>query len=96
MIQCYQKNQGDRIISIKIYHNVKGRRITMKEIVMKVEGMVCGGCENRVKNALHLIEGVKEVEANHVEGIVKVNADEEVQINILKEKIEDLGFEVKE
>lgn len=68
----------------------------MKEIVMKVEGMVCGGCENRVKNALKLVEGVKEVEANHVEGIVKVSAAEEVKEKELKEKIEDLGFEVKD
>lgn len=68
----------------------------MKEIVMKVEGMVCGGCENRVKNALNLVEGVKEVEANHLEGIVKIKAAKDVQIDTLKEKIEDLGFEVKE
>lgn len=68
----------------------------MKEIIMKVEGMVCGGCENRVKNALRLVEGVKEVEANHVDGIVRVSATEEVKENDLQEKIEDLGFEVKE
>lgn len=68
----------------------------MKEIVMKVEGMVCGGCENRVKNALKLVEGVKEVEANHVAGSVKIKVAEDVQIDTLKEKIEDLGFEVKE
>lgn len=68
----------------------------MEKITIKVEGMVCEGCENRVKNALKLVEGVKEVEANHVEGIVKVSAAEEVKEKELKEKIEDLGFEVKD
>lgn len=28
----------------------------MKETIIKVEGMVCNGCENRVQNALKTIE----------------------------------------
>lgn len=67
----------------------------MKETIINVEGMVCGGCENRVKNALLTIEGIESVEANHETGIVKVNAKEEVQESTMKEKIEDIGFEVK-
>ena len=47
----------------------------MKETILNVKGMVCGGCENRVKNALSQIEGVKNVEADFKTGIVKVNAD---------------------
>ena len=67
----------------------------MKETIINVEGMVCGGCENRVKNALLTIEGIESVEANHETGIVKVNAKEEVQESTMKEKIEEIGFEVK-
>ena len=26
----------------------------MKEIIINVKGMVCGGCENRIKNVLKL------------------------------------------
>ena len=29
------------------------------ELLFNVEGMMCGGCENRVKTALGEIEGVK-------------------------------------
>lgn len=29
----------------------------MKEIVLKVEGMMCSRCENRVKNSLKNIDG---------------------------------------
>ena len=68
----------------------------MKEITIKVEGMVCNGCENRVQNALKNIDGVKEVIANHTNGTVIVTACNEVKENILKEKIEDIGFKVKE
>lgn len=67
----------------------------MKELELKVEGMVCGGCEKRVVNALSDLQGVSEVIANHQNGTVLVKMTEEVDIEIIKEKIDDLGFEVK-
>ena len=67
----------------------------MKETIINVKGMVCNGCENRVKNALKTIDGVEEVEANYTNGIVKVTSKEEVEESALKEKIEDIGFQVE-
>ncbi len=67
----------------------------MKELIFNVEGMVCNGCENRVQNALKTIDGVEEVIANHENGTVKVTLNKEVDENTIKEKIEDIGFEVK-
>ena len=66
----------------------------MKEILIKVEGMVCGGCENRVKNAISTIDGVEIVEASHETGIVKVIAKNDIEQTIIEEKIEDIGFNV--
>ena len=66
----------------------------MKDIELKVEGMVCNGCENRVKNALKNINGVEGVDANYTTGIVKVTTSDDVLENTIKEKIEDIGFEV--
>ncbi len=66
----------------------------MKEITIKVNGMVCGGCENRVKNAVSTIEGVEKVEADHNKGIVTVNIKEDISKEIIEEKIQDIGFEV--
>ncbi len=66
----------------------------MKETIINVKGMVCEGCENRVKNALKNIDGVEEVTANHETGIVKVTAKEDISEDTMKEKIEDIGFEV--
>ena len=67
----------------------------MKETILNVKGMVCGGCENRVKNALSQIEGIKSVEADFKTGIVKVNADEKVSKEEMKETITDIGFEIE-
>jgi len=66
----------------------------MKETIIKVEGMVCTGCENRVQNALKTIEGIESVVANHKEGTVKVVSTNEVTENAIKDKIEDIGFDV--
>lgn len=68
----------------------------MEEIKLNVNGMVCGGCEKRVVNALGQLEGVKEVIANYNEGTVVVKSETKISEDIIKEKIENLGFEVKE
>lgn len=68
----------------------------MKETIIKVKGMVCNGCENRVQNALKNINGVENVIADHNTGTVTITSKNEVAESIMKEKIEDIGFEVKE
>ena len=68
----------------------------MQEVVINVKGMACGGCENRIQNALKTIEGIENVVANHNTGIVTVTAKEDIPVNVMKEKIEDIGFEVVE
>lgn len=68
----------------------------MKKIVLKVKGMMCVGCENRIKNAVSLIDGVEEVLASHIDGIVNVSASDDAKIDMVKEAIEDLGFEIIE
>ena len=66
----------------------------MKEFKIKVNGMVCTGYENRVKNALSTIDGVKEVIADYKTGDVEVVTQDNVELNMLEEKIDDIGFEV--
>lgn len=68
----------------------------MKELILNVEGMVCGGCENRVQNALKTIDGVEEVVANHESNTVKVVLKEDISEDIIKEKIDDIGYTVIE
>lgn len=66
----------------------------MKEIKIKVNGMVCEGCENRVKNAVATIDGVERIEANHKIGMVTVVLNKEIERSVIEEKIDDLGFEI--
>lgn len=68
----------------------------MNEIIFNVEGMMCNGCENRVQNALQTIEGVEKVVANHVDGTVTVTLNNDIDKSVIKDKLEDLGYEVKE
>lgn len=66
----------------------------MKETIINVKGMGCNGCENRVKNAIKNINGVENVVADHNTGKVTVTSNDDVLESVIKEKIEDIGFEV--
>ena len=66
----------------------------MKETNLIVNGMMCGGCENRIKNAIKNIEGVENVTADHNTGKVIVISNNEVSEEIIKETLEDIGYEV--
>ena len=66
----------------------------MKETNLIVNGMMCGGCENRVKNVIKNIEGVENVTADHNTGKVIVISNNEVSEEIIKETLEDIGYEV--
>ena len=67
----------------------------MNTIIIKVKGMVCNGCENRIQNVLKTIDGVKEVIADYKQEIVTIKTNTELDKNVIYEKIEDLGFEVE-
>ena len=58
--------------------------------------MVCNGCENRVQNALQNIDGVKSVIADHTTNTVTIITDNAISEETLKEKIQDIGYEIKE
>ena len=68
----------------------------MKETKLKINGMMCTGCENRVKSAVSLIEGVEKVDADHNTGSVTVTSKEDLDISKIKEKIIDIGYEIEE
>lgn len=72
------------------------RRKFMKEIILRVEGMSCSGCEMRIQNALMEVDGVEKVEASHLNKEVKITLTKEIDENILKQAITDLDFEVIE
>ena len=68
----------------------------MEEVIVMVQGMMCEGCETRIQNALKVQKEVQEVKADHTTGKVVVTLQEDLDEKIIREKIENLGFEVKE
>ena len=66
----------------------------MNEIILEVKGMMCEGCENRIKNVVKNIEGVKDVEADHNTGKVIITLNNKVEKSTISEAINDIGYEV--
>lgn len=67
----------------------------MKEIILNVDKIKCVGCENRIKNSLKMLNEVKSVEASHISGKVKIKLNSNIEIDKIKNIINNLGFEVK-
>ena len=65
----------------------------MDSIKLKVKGMMCEGCENRLKNSLKSLKGVKNVEASYKEENVTISGNSIDKEEIIS-KIKDLDFEV--
>ena len=58
-----------------------------------IKGMSCGHCSMAVKKALGQIEGVETVEVNLEEKTATISSTTSLDINILKEIIDDEGYE---
>ena len=80
---------------IKTKHYQKQEETTMKK-TMKIEGMMCGHCEARVKKCLEALEGVSLAEVSHEAGTAVVTLDKDVADEVLKKAIEDQDYKVLE
>ncbi|MCR5088420.1 MAG: cation transporter [Oscillospiraceae bacterium] len=60
---------------------------------LKIEGMMCPKCENRVKKALEAVEGVTGAEVSHVAGNAKVQGTG-LDAAALKAAVEAAGYKV--
>ena len=68
------------------------------KIEIRISGMSCTGCENRVENILKNIENVESVNANYNTGIVEIETNniKDLDIDVIKETLEDLGYDILE
>ena len=60
-----------------------------------IEGMHCAHCSKRVEEALKAIKGVKSVEISLEEKKAEVILKSDVKDEVLKQSIENIGFEAK-
>ena len=61
---------------------------------MKIEGMMCGHCEARVKKALEALPEVEEAVVSHESGTAEVKLQAEIADEVLKKAVEDQDYEV--
>lgn len=66
----------------------------MQEIVLNVKGIMCEGCEKRIKNAVKNIDGAKEVKADHNTGKVRITLNKNIEKETISKAIVDIGYEV--
>ena len=61
---------------------------------MKIEGMMCGHCEARVKKVLEALDGVSQAEVSHEAGTAVVTMSQDVADDVLKKAVEDQDYKV--
>ena len=66
------------------------------EKTMKIEGMMCGHCEARVKKCLEAIEQVESAAVSHQEGTAVVTLSGAVEDEVLKKAVEEQDYRVVE
>lgn len=64
------------------------------EKTMKIEGMMCGHCEARVKKCLEALEGVSAATVSHETGTAVVTLSDSVTDEMLKKTVEDQDYKV--
>ena len=67
---------------------------TTMEKTMKIEGMMCGHCEARVKKALEALPEVESAAVSHTEGTAVVTLKGAVSDEVLKKAVEDQDYKV--
>lgn len=66
------------------------------EKTMKINGMMCGHCEARVKKCLEALPQVDEAVVSHEAGTAVVKLNAEVADEVLKSAVEAQDYEVTE
>ena len=61
---------------------------------IKIEGMMCGHCEARVKKCLEALPQVDEAEVSHQSGTAILKLNSEISDDVLKKTVEDQDYKV--
>ena len=67
----------------------------MTETILKIDGMMCGMCENHVCDTIRNQFTVKKVSASHTKGIATIISPEPLDEEALRKAIAETGYELK-
>lgn len=87
------KSYRNKKIKTKNINNKLKEYDTMKRTI-KIEGMMCGHCEARVKKSLEALPQVNEAIVSHTDGTAIVSLNKDVANDILKDAVEAQDYKV--
>ena len=64
----------------------------MKKVILKVDGMSCSACSNRVEKYLNKSEGVIDASVNLIMGNALIHYEDDISIETLGKYINDSGY----
>ena len=76
------------------YFKKRKKEVKNMEVVIKIEGMMCGHCEAHVKKALEAIDGVQSAVVSHEKGNAVVSMTKAVDNEALYSAVENEGYKV--
>ncbi|MEY8385722.1 heavy metal translocating P-type ATPase [Oscillospiraceae bacterium 38-13] len=79
---------------LKSKHSKHSEEVTTMEKTMKIEGMMCGHCEARVKKALEALPEVQAANVSHESGTAVVTLSGALTDEALKKAVEDQDYKV--
>ena len=95
--KTYISGKKEHIQSQTVYEyknqEVEKGEMTMTK-TMKIEGMMCGHCEARIKKCLEALNGVSEAVVNHEAGTAVLTLSAEVSNETLKKVVEEQDYKV--
>ena len=94
LFKMYNASKDKKIKHTEKQSKKKQEESTMTK-TMKIEGMMCGHCEARVKKTLEAIDGVKEAVVSHEAGTAVVTLEKDVADQVLKDAVEAQDYPVK-
>ena len=89
-----RKNHAKQTVAKTAEDHKENKEETSMEKTMKIEGMMCGHCEARVKKCLEALPGVEKAEVSHVSGTAVLTLSAPVEDALLKKTVEDQGYQV--
>ena len=91
-----------RLNWFKMYDARRDKKVSVRKKIeettmtktMKIEGMMCGHCEARVKKVLEALPEVETAEVSHEDGTAIVTLNAEISDEVLKKTVEDQDYKV--
>ena len=96
-IRGEKKDHKRNVVSVMEVIEAENKRLEENKTMtktMKIEGMMCGHCEARVKKVLEAMDGVAEAVVSHTAGTAVVTLSGDVSDEQLKKTIEDQDYKV--